>query len=137
MILPCKLVDLPVKRDERGALAFAQVGAQLPFTAARIFHLFDLRPGVARGGHSHRRCHQFLIAMAGTFDITTHDGRSTMSWRLQNPSVGLHVPPGHWVELVPSSADSVLAVLASEGYDESDYIRDRDAFLSHAKAHPI
>ena len=132
MIPPCKLVHLPVRRDERGALAFAQVGAQLPFAAARIFHLFDLRPGVARGGHSHRRCHQFLIAMAGTFEVTTHDGQSATSWRLEDPGVGLHVPPGHWVDLVPSSSSAVLAVLASEGYDESDYIRNREQFLSCA-----
>lgn len=130
----CSLVQLPVLRDERGALAFAQVGDQLPFPAARIFHLFDLRPGVARGGHSHRCCHQFLIAMAGTFDVTTHDGRSATSWRLEDPGVGLHVPPGHWVDLVPSNTNSVLAVLASEGYDETDYIRDREAFLFYAKA---
>jgi dTDP-4-dehydrorhamnose 3,5-epimerase-like enzyme len=129
----CSLVQLPVKRDERGALAFAQVGTQLPFAAARIFHLFDLRPGVARGGHSHRRCHQFLIAMAGNFAVTTHDGHEATTWRLENPSVGLHVPPGHWVDLVPSNAHSVLAVLASDGYDESDYIRDREIFLSQTK----
>lgn len=131
---PCVLVNLPVRNDERGALAFAQVGAQLPFAAARIFHLYDLRPGVARGGHSHRQCHQFLIAMAGSFDITTHDGLTSASWLLDNPGVGLHVPPGHWVDLVPATAGSVLAVLASETYDESDYIRDRAAFLAHAKA---
>lgn len=128
----CSLVRLPVKRDERGALAFAEVGAQLPFPAARIFHLYDLRPGVARGGHSHRRCHQFLIAMAGSFEVTTHDGRSATSWRLEDPGVGLHVPPGHWVDLVPACPAAVLAVLASEGYDEADYIRDRSTFLSHA-----
>jgi hypothetical protein len=133
MITPCKLVHLTVKRDERGALAFAQVGAQLPFAAARIFHLFDLRPGTARGGHSHRRCHQFLIAMAGAFSVTTDDGSYAISWRLEDPSVGLHVPPGHWVDLLPSSSDSVLAVLASEAYDESDYIRDRETFLSQIK----
>lgn len=129
----CSLVRLPVKRDERGALAFAQVGDQLPFPVARIFHLFDLRTGVARGGHSHRRCHQFLIAMAGSFDVTTNDGRACASWRIDSPGLGLHIPPGHWVDLVPLVAGSVLTVLASHIYEESDYIRNLSDFQKNAR----
>lgn len=130
---PCVLVGLPVRKDERGSLAFAQVGAQLPFAPARIFHLYDLRTGVARGGHSHRKCHQFLIAMAGSFEVTTQDGQSATSWRLDSPGLGLHVPPGHWVDLVPAASGSVLAVLASHGYDESDYVRNFEEFEKNAR----
>lgn len=75
--------------------------------------------------------------MAGSFDITTHDGHVAASWRLDNPGAGLHVPPGHWVDLVPVATGSVLAVLASETYDESDYIRDHQIFIAHAKASAI
>jgi dTDP-4-dehydrorhamnose 3,5-epimerase-like enzyme len=131
MIASCVLLDLPARRDERGALAFAETGKQLPFEVRREFHLFDLRAGVARGGHAHKACHQFLIAMAGSFRVSTDDGKAKREWTLSSPAQGLHVPPGHWVELVPSSDSAVLSVLASHGYDESDYIRDREQFTRY------
>lgn len=127
----CTLIDLPVRRDARGALAFAEAGKQLPFEARREFHLFELQAGVARGGHAHKACHQFLIAMAGAFTVTTDDGAAVRTWALRSPAQGLHVPPGHWVELTPAADGAVLSVLASHGYDESDYIRDRGQFTRH------
>ena len=131
MTAACQLVALPVRSDERGSLAFAEAGKQLPFEVRREFHLFDLKPGVERGGHSHKACHQFLLAMAGEFMVTTDDGTKVITWTLSSPAHGLHVPPGHWVELVPVSVGAVLSVLASHGYDESDYIRDRAQFIRH------
>lgn len=131
MSAPCALVDLPVRRDHRGALAFAEVGRSLPFEVRREFHLFDLRPGVARGGHAHKTCHQFLVAMAGSFDVSTDDGTGCRSWVLGDPAQGLYVPPGHWVELAPRAEGAVLSVLASQGYDEADYLRTREAFRQH------
>ena len=127
----CALIELPVLRDARGALAFAETGKQLPFEVRREFHLFDLRAGVVRGGHAHKACHQFLIAMAGSFRVSTDDGKSKQAWLLSSPAQGLHVPPGHWVELVPASDSAVLSVLASHGYDESDYLRNREQFIRH------
>lgn len=132
MTSPCALLELPARRDERGALAFVETGKQLPFEVRREFHLFDLRGGVARGGHAHKACHQFLVAMAGSFHVSTDDGNSRREWVLSSPGQGLHVPPGHWVELIPESNGAVLSVLASHGYDEADYIRDRDQFIRHA-----
>ena len=131
MSAPCALVDLPVRRDDRGSLAFAEVGRSLPFEVRREFHLFELQAGVARGGHAHKACHQFLVAMAGEFTVTTDDGVSVCSWDLLSPTQGLHVPPGHWVELTPRATGAVLSVLASQGYDEADYLRTRAAFLHH------
>jgi len=124
----CALIELPVRRDARGTLAFVEAGKQLPFEARREFHLFELQAGVARGGHAHKACHQFLIAMVGQFTVTTDDGAEVRSWDLRSPTQGLHVPPGHWVELTPAADGAVLSVLASHGYDESDYIRDRERF---------
>jgi dTDP-4-dehydrorhamnose 3,5-epimerase-like enzyme len=132
MIAPSVLIDLPTRCDERGALAYVETGKQLPFEVRREFHLFDLRAGVARGGHAHKACHQFLIAMAGSFRVSTYDGKAMQEWMLSSPAQGLHVPPGHWVDLVPVSDSAVLSVLASHGYDEADYIRDRDKFIRHA-----
>ena len=129
MISPCVLLDLPSRRDVRGALAFVETGKQLPFEVRREFHLFDLHIGVARGGHAHKACHQFLIAMAGSFRVTTDNGTTKVEWELKSPDQGLHVPPGHWVELAPDSSYSVLSVLASHPYDEADYIRSKEAFI--------
>ncbi len=131
MIPLCAMLDLPTRCDDRGTLAFVEAGKQLPFEVRREFHLFDLRAGVARGGHAHKACHQFLIAMAGSFRVSTDDGKAKREWVLSFPAQGLHVPPGHWVELVPTSDSAVLSVLASHGYDEADYIRDREQFIRH------
>lgn len=124
----CTLVRLPARTDARGSLAFAEVDAQVPFGVTRIFHLYGLHVGVARGGHAHRRCHQFLISMAGSFSVTTRGRDGVFDWQLDSPASGLHIPPGQWVDLVPTLPGSVLLVLASERYDEADYIRNRDAF---------
>jgi dTDP-4-dehydrorhamnose 3,5-epimerase-like enzyme len=131
MSTACQLIELPVRRDERGALASGETGKQFPFEVRREFHLFDLKTGVARGGHAHKTCHQFLVAMAGEFQVTTDTAGPAHSWILSSPGHGLHVPPGHWVELTPTSSGAVLSVLASHGYDESDYLRDRDQFIRH------
>jgi RimJ/RimL family protein N-acetyltransferase/dTDP-4-dehydrorhamnose 3,5-epimerase-like enzyme len=128
MTVPCRLLSLSLRRDERGALAFVEAGKELPFEIRREFHLFDLQPGVARGGHAHKSCHQFLMAMAGEFQVVTDDGLARTTWTLAAPHHGLHVPPGHWVELRPSSSAAVLSVLASHGYDEADYLRSREGF---------
>jgi dTDP-4-dehydrorhamnose 3,5-epimerase-like enzyme len=127
----CRLITLPTRKDDRGALAIVEIGYQIPFTVRREFHLFELRSGVHRGGHAHKSCHQFLVAMVGEFCITTDDGSGVRCWELADPSQGLHVPPGHWVELNPRSDGAVLSVLASHGYDEFDYLRDREAFIHH------
>ncbi len=134
MTSPCALVCLPNRCDDRGSLAFAELGKQIPFEVRREFHLYDLRAGVTRGGHSHKQCHQFLVAMAGVFQVTTDDGSGKRDWHLSSPAQGLHVPPGHWVELIPQTDEAVLSVLASHGYEESDYIRDREEFIRHV--HP-
>ena len=130
MTAACQLIELPVRRDERGALAFGETGKQFPFEVRREFHLYDLKAGVARGGHAHKACHQFLVAMAGEFQVTTDTAGPAHSWKLTSPGHGLHVPPGHWVELTPISSGAVLSVLASHGYDEVDYIRDKEAFIA-------
>lgn len=124
----CRIIPLPLRRDDRGALAFMEATKEVPFEVRRIFHLFELKEGVSRGGHAHKVCHQFLVAMTGQFQITTDDGASQQTWRLEEPDQGLHIPPGYWVELTPSSPCAVLSVLASHYYDETDYIRSRELF---------
>lgn len=128
MRAPCRLISLPLRRDERGALAFVEATKELPFEIRREFHLFDLKAGLVRGGHAHKSCHQFFVAMAGEFQILTDEADVPRTWTLASPDRGLYVPPGHWVEVAPASSAAVLSVLASHVYDESDYIRSRERF---------
>jgi UDP-2-acetamido-3-amino-2,3-dideoxy-glucuronate N-acetyltransferase len=122
-------VPIPTISDERGSLAVAELGAALPFPVARSFIIYDLPGAMARGGHAHRRCEQFLIAVAGSVAVTVDDGSERQEHLLDSPAVGLHIPAGVWSEQRYPGPASRLLVLASEPYDESEYIRDRDEFL--------
>jgi len=127
----CRLVTLPVRRDSRGALAFSEVGKHLEFEVRREFHLFDLKAGTARGGHAHKLCQQFLIAMAGGFQVVTNNGQVSQTWKLTSPDQGLYVPPCNWVDLVSLADSAVLLVLTSHSYDEMDYIRNWEEFIRY------
>jgi UDP-2-acetamido-3-amino-2,3-dideoxy-glucuronate N-acetyltransferase len=120
---------IPTISDERGSLAVAELGGALPFTAARSFVVFDPPGAIARGGHAHRACEQFLIAVGGSVAVTVDDGHQTQEYLLDSPSVGLHIPAGIWAEQRYPGPASRLLVLASMPYDEADYIRDRSEYL--------
>jgi len=127
----CKLVTLPVKRDSRGALAFSEIGKHLAFEVRREFHLFDLKAGTARGGHAHKLCQQFLIAMAGEFRVVINNGQVSQTWNLISPEQGLYVPACNWLDLVSLTDSAVLLVLTSHTYDELDYIRNWEDFIRY------
>lgn len=121
------LLELPEIRDPRGLLTFAQ-GANLPFAVKRLFVLYGLAPDVERGGHAHKAQHQLLFMMSGSARITVDNGRARDTVLLDRPSRALHVPPMLWLDLADFTSGAVCAVLASDVYDEDDYIRDRDHF---------
>lgn len=121
------LIDLPTRRDERGALTFMQEPT-VPFDVKRIFYLYDVAAGSGRGGHAHRALHQFMIALHGSFVISLDDGRRQETLRLSRPSQGLHVRPMVWADLRDFDPGTVCLVLASAAYDEADYIRSYEAF---------
>jgi len=120
---------LPLFEDDRGKLSFGEVGNQLPFTPQRYFIVFDVDADVVRGGHAHRRCHQFLVAVSGRVVVNTDDGVQKQEHILDRPTVGLHIPPGVWGDQRYLGPDARLLVLASECYDRSEYISDYDEFL--------
>jgi hypothetical protein len=101
----------------------------VPFEIARIFYLYDVPGGAARAGHALRTCHQFIIAMSGSFDVILDDGTEKKRYHLNRSYYGLYVPPLIWREIDNFSSGSVCAVLASERYDEGDYYREYDRFL--------
>ena len=129
MLNDIQLIDIPVINDVRGNLGFLQNDI-LPFELKRIYYLFDVPSTSFRGGHSHVNQHEILIALSGSFEVELDDGKSKKSYILNKPNIGLHITTGIWRELQNFSSGSVCLVVASDVFDESDYIRDYTDFLS-------
>ncbi len=125
----CRLTELPKISDPRGNLTFIEGGNHIPFAIKRVFYLYDVPGGADRGGHALRTCHQFLIAMSGSFDVVAYDGREKQRIHLNRSYFGLHLPPMVWREMDNFSSGSVCLVLASELYDANDYYQDYRGYL--------
>jgi glyoxylate utilization-related uncharacterized protein len=126
----CRIVELPKVNDSRGNLTFLEGERHLPFAFQRIFYLYDVPGGSTRAGHALKRCHQFIIALSGSFDVHLDDGTRKLTRHLNRSYFGLYVPPLTWREIDNFSSNSVCLVLASENYSEDDYYRDYGAFLA-------
>lgn len=129
-ITECRLIDLPKIHDQRGNLTFVEGNAHIPFDIKRVYYLYDVPGGAERGAHAHRKLHQFIVAMSGSFDVVLDDGNKSHRFHLNRSYFGLYVCPMTWRYLDNFSSGSVCMVLASEKYDETDYIRERTQFLS-------
>jgi hypothetical protein len=135
-IQDCKTIALPKIADPRGNLTFIEGNGHLPFAIKRVFYLYDVPGGADRGGHALKSCHQFLIAMSGSFDVIVNDGAKKKRFHLNRSYSGLLLPPMIWREMDNFSSGSVCLVLASEIYDPKDYYRDYTDFtqaLANAK----
>ena len=106
-------------------------GVTIPFDTKRIYYLYDVPGGVSRGGHAHKGLYQLIFAISGSFTVTLDDGNVKRTFTLNRPYQGLLVKPGIWRELDDFSSGSVCLVLASEKYDEGDYIRTYEEFLKY------
>lgn len=126
----CQLIDLPKISDPRGSLTFVEGGNHIPFDINRVYYLYDVPGGAERGGHAHKALHQLIIAMSGSFDVVLDDGRGKKRIHLNRSYSGLYVCPMIWRELDNFSSGSVCMVLASNIYDEADYFRDYNEYLS-------
>lgn len=134
-LLPgCRLVPLAVRGDARGSLVAIEGMSDIPFAIARVYYVYATVSGVTRGLHAHRALHQLAVAVSGSCTMLLDDGALRMTVRLDDPAVGLTLPPMVWHEMSDFSADCVLMVLADAAYDEADYIRDYGEFLALAKA---
>lgn len=125
----CRLINLPKIEDARGNLSFIEGGEHVPFDIKRVYYLYDVPGGSDRGSHAHRNLHQFVVAMSGSFDVVLDDGKGQQRFHLNRSYYGLYVCPMMWRLLDNFSSGAVCMVLASERYDETDYIRDYDEFL--------
>jgi dTDP-4-dehydrorhamnose 3,5-epimerase-like enzyme len=129
MSLPsCRILELPKISDRRGSLTFAEAGRHVPFAIKRIFYLFDVPAGEMRAAHALRTCQQVIVAISGTFDVRVDDGKAKEDFHLDRPDCGLYVPPLIWREIAAFSPKAVCMVMASEFYDEADYLDEYAAF---------
>lgn len=119
--------------DRQGDLSVVENRATIPFEVKRVYYLYDIPGGAERGGHAHKNLYQLLIAVSGSFTVILDDGRTKQSITLNRPYHGLFIVPGIWRELVDFSSGSNCLVLASEKYDENDYIRSYNEFLMYKK----
>lgn len=115
--------------DERGQLIALEEHKDIPFLIRRVYYMYDTAPGVVRGLHAHKSLEQILICIHGSCKILLDNGAEKEVVLLDDPGVGLYVANNMWREMFDFSPGAVLMVLASEPYDEADYIRDYAAFL--------
>ena len=132
-IKDCTIVNLPKIADPRGNLTFVEGGRAIPFEIRRVFYLYDVPGGESRGGHAHKKCQQFIVAMSGSFDVIVDDGKKRRTFSLNRSYYGLYLTSMIWREMANFSSGSVCMVLASEFYDESDYFREYDEFIEASK----
>ncbi len=123
------IIDLPKIFDPRGNLTVAEQRKNVPFDVARVYWVYDVPAGESRGGHAHKQCLEFIIAVSGSFHVTLDNGHERQTFLLNHPYQGLLVETGVWRTLDDFSSGAVCLVLASELYEEEDYIRDYGEFL--------
>lgn len=119
----------PPHGDDRGQLIAIEEGKDLPFDVKRVYYIYDTLPGVRRGFHAHRNLQQILICVNGSCKIHLDNGHDTAEVTLDKPYEGLYISNDMWREMYDFTPGAVLLVLASEFYDEADYIRDYDTFI--------
>lgn len=123
-----QLIDLPKIVDTRGNLTVVEQMRQIPFDIARVYWTYDIPGGGRRGGHAHRSCQEVVVAVSGSFDVQLYNGREWETYHLNHPYQGLYIGTSIWRTLEDFSSGAVCLVLASELFDEDEYIYDMDEF---------
>lgn len=129
----CHVLELNKIHNRAGNITIVEGHQNIPFTISRIYYLYDIPGGESRGGHAHKELHQLIIAASGSFEVLLDDGKNKKIVRLNRPNYGLMVVPGIWRELFEFSSGAICMVLASQKYNETDYIRDYNSFLNIKK----
>lgn len=129
-IYDCSIIEVPRIHYRAGNISVVEGLKNLPFVPCRIFYLYDIPAGEARGAHAHKKCHQFIVAASGSFEVALDDGINRKIFSLNRPFYGVHIPPGIWAHELNFSSGAICLVLASSKYDENDYLRDYNEFKS-------
>lgn len=123
-----QLIELPFFKEENGELVVVEGGINIPFQIARIFNVRASDNNI-RGQHAHKACTQFLICSTGVVQVNCDNGVKKLSYLLDQPNVGLLIPPGVWSDQIYKNSQSVLTVLCDRPFEAEDYIRDYNNYL--------
>ena len=126
-----KMFNFQEHGDERGTLVALEEMKNIPFKSKRVYYMYDTKPGVRRGYHAHKHLKQVLICVKGSCKILLDNGHEKSELVLDTPNKGLFIESAVWREMFDFSEDAVLMVLASDLYDESDYIRNYEEFIQY------
>lgn len=129
-VFDCSIIELQRHPSERlGNLSVIQSEDTIPFDVKRVFFIFDVPGGESRGGHSHRKIKEFIVAVSGSFSVTLDDGHNRRTVMLNRPYFGLLVEPGVWLTLDDFSSGAVALVMTSDHYTPEDHIKDYKKYL--------
>ncbi|MCI6160856.1 MAG: FdtA/QdtA family cupin domain-containing protein [Prevotella sp.] len=128
-----RIFELPKIIDPRGNLTVVEGQKNVPFDIARVYWVYDVPSGEWRGSHAHKQCREFIVAVGGSFSVTLDNGKEKQTYLLNHPYQGLLVETGIWRTLEDFSSGAVCLVLASEPFDEEDYIREYDDYVEYMK----
>jgi len=128
------IMRFKIHSDEYGRLTPVESGIDIPFEIKRVYYIYNVLSDVTRGLHSHNKLHQVLIALGGSVKIRIKTPSDEQVIELYDPAEGLYIGPYVWREMFDFSAGSTLLVLASELYDENDYIRD---YCEYVRKNPL
>lgn len=132
-VFDCSVILLPKVQFRAGNLTSINNSAEIPFDIKRVFYLYDIPGGENRGAHAHKVCHQFLVAASGSFEVLLNDGNTQRIVQLNRSYMGLHIPPMIWASEINFSSGAICLVLASELYNEGDYLREYPDYLKYKK----
>jgi len=130
----CRIINFKkIGNNDVGFLIALEGNREIPFNIKRIYYVYTVPKEIKRGFHAHKKLEQVLISMSGSVKIKVDDGNEKKVFELNSPNKGLYIGPGVWREMYDFDKSAVLLVLASEYYNESDYIRNYEEFLKMIK----
>ncbi len=128
-----KIIQFPKILDERGNLSFFENNKQIPFAIKRVYWIYDVPGGEVRGGHAYKTLQEVVIALSGSFDVVLFDGKKEQRYTLNRSYTALYIPKMTWRHMDNFSTNSTALIAADQDYNQDEYIRDIDSFITLTK----